>query len=308
MFFQPFVVYSLAFLLGFGAIALGHLLQRRYQSRFAFVSDYFIYLTAAVTYGLFNWIGPFLVMELSSGFEQRTIFFIYLVLGALGIPLLFVKIYFLFALVIRWMGRGVSVGFKAVFGLCAFITLALYFLDTRQFILYDKLTPGRGNIFYVGVFSIGIQFLILVVPLLPSRIDSPPNRSLRLFCVISLICYSLYTAAAYTDFLHMTSLFYYLLLLPPLIFVWTDLRKIPSPRLPTAMLDKAAVYAQYKLTPRERQIVDLVLQGKKNRQVGKHLHLSLQSVKNALTRVYRKVDVSSRSELISRLMRLDRMD
>ena len=64
MFLQPLVVYSLAFLLGFGTIGWGYLLQKRFRLRF--LSDYFIYLLAAVTYGFFNWIGPFLVSSLGS--------------------------------------------------------------------------------------------------------------------------------------------------------------------------------------------------------------------------------------------------
>ena len=305
MFLQPLVVYSLAFLLGFGTIGWGYLLQKRFRLRF--LSDYFIYLLAAVTYGFFNWIGPFLVSSLGRGLEERAYIFIVLIFGTLGIPLLLVKIFFLLSLVIHWIGRGISGIVKGVFSLYAAVTFLLFFLDAFAFFRHGRITPGQGNIFYIGVFSIGIQFIILLIPLLPSREGFRPPPSLRIFSVTNLVCYGLYTAAAYTDFLGMTPLVYYLCLLPPLIFVWYEFRRNPPPQPAETALDVSSAYAEYDLTPREREIVDLILLGRNNRQVGKQLHLSTQSVKNALTRVYRKAGVSSRSELISRLMRLDRL-
>lgn len=51
------------------------------------------------------------------------------------------------------------------------------------------------------------------------------------------------------------------------------------------------------LTPRERQVVAAVLEGATNRDIGAHLHLSTQTVKNHLRSVFDKTGVSSRLEL-----------
>ena len=103
----------------------------------------------------------------------------------------------------------------------------------------------------------------------------------------------------------MTPLFYYLLLLPPLIFVRRDLKRNTPPHKTGHLSGKNAAFDKYALTPREREIVDLVLLGYNNRQIGKTLFLSVQSVKNVLTRIYRKTGVPSRSALISRVAGLD---
>jgi len=52
------------------------------------------------------------------------------------------------------------------------------------------------------------------------------------------------------------------------------------------------------LTMREEEIVTLVVEGKTNRDIAKSLNLSEHTIKNHLFRVFKKLGVSSRSELI----------
>ncbi len=55
------------------------------------------------------------------------------------------------------------------------------------------------------------------------------------------------------------------------------------------------------LTPREIQIAQLVAQGKTNAEVGAALWITENSVKQALKRIFRKLEVSSRTEMVTRL-------
>lgn len=55
------------------------------------------------------------------------------------------------------------------------------------------------------------------------------------------------------------------------------------------------------LTPRETQIAQLVARGLTNAQIGKELWIQENSVKQALKRMFRKLEVSSRAEMIARL-------
>lgn len=52
------------------------------------------------------------------------------------------------------------------------------------------------------------------------------------------------------------------------------------------------------LTPREVQIIQLVAQGLTNTQIGKELWITQNSVKQALKRIFRKLNVSSRTEMV----------
>jgi DNA-binding CsgD family transcriptional regulator len=57
------------------------------------------------------------------------------------------------------------------------------------------------------------------------------------------------------------------------------------------------------LTPQELQIALLVTEGKTNREIGASIFLSPKTVEFHLTRVYRKLDIHSRAELIRLLAR-----
>jgi DNA-binding CsgD family transcriptional regulator len=56
-----------------------------------------------------------------------------------------------------------------------------------------------------------------------------------------------------------------------------------------------------QLTPRERQIADLVAKGLTNAEIGTELWITQNTVKQALKRMFRKLEVSARAELVAKL-------
>jgi len=56
-----------------------------------------------------------------------------------------------------------------------------------------------------------------------------------------------------------------------------------------------------RLTPRELQIADLVALGRTNAEIGNKLWITENSVKQALKRMFRKLEVSSRAEMVAQL-------
>jgi NarL family two-component system response regulator YdfI len=59
------------------------------------------------------------------------------------------------------------------------------------------------------------------------------------------------------------------------------------------------------LTPREQSIVDAMRTAAANKTIAARLGITEQSVKNRLTALYRKFGVSTRLELVVRLMNED---
>ena len=56
-----------------------------------------------------------------------------------------------------------------------------------------------------------------------------------------------------------------------------------------------------RLTPRELQIAELVAQGRTNAEIGAALWIQPDSVKQALKRMFRKLEVSTRAQMVARL-------
>lgn len=52
-----------------------------------------------------------------------------------------------------------------------------------------------------------------------------------------------------------------------------------------------------RFSPRERQLVSLVAEGCSNKEIAACLNLQLQTVKNHLSRIYRKLGITRRVEL-----------
>ncbi|POM23567.1 putative HTH-type transcriptional regulator [Actinomadura rubteroloni] len=75
----------------------------------------------------------------------------------------------------------------------------------------------------------------------------------------------------------------------------------PWSLLAAALLDRPAASAGTALTGTERRVAVLVAAGATNREAAQRLFLSVKTVEAALSRVYRKLDVRSRTELAGAL-------
>lgn len=74
-----------------------------------------------------------------------------------------------------------------------------------------------------------------------------------------------------------------------------------SIRLADLQSQTIATRERSRLTPREIQIAERVAQGLTNREIGADLWITENSVKQALKRLFSKLDVSSRAEMVAQL-------
>ena len=62
------------------------------------------------------------------------------------------------------------------------------------------------------------------------------------------------------------------------------------------------VQNRYNLTPRERQVAELVCKGLRNGSIAKHLHIKPGTVKTHTRNIYRKVHVKSKIAMLLRFI------
>lgn len=68
-----------------------------------------------------------------------------------------------------------------------------------------------------------------------------------------------------------------------------------------ARLQQPLLLQTERLTPREMQIASLVAQGQTNAEISAELWITENSVKQALKRMFRKLEVSSRTQMVAKL-------
>ena len=77
------------------------------------------------------------------------------------------------------------------------------------------------------------------------------------------------------------------------------------PPLETAQGSSGASAPRWRFSPRERQIVTLLASGCSNQEIADRLGLRLQTVKNHLSRIYRKLGVPNRVQLAVLVLQKD---
>ena len=77
------------------------------------------------------------------------------------------------------------------------------------------------------------------------------------------------------------------------------------PPLETAQGSSGASTPRWRFSPRERQIVTLLANGCSNQEIANRLGLRLQTVKNHLSRIYRKLGVPNRVQLAVLVLQRD---
>ncbi|NIO80033.1 MAG: hypothetical protein GTN53_05710 [Candidatus Aminicenantes bacterium] len=93
------------------------------------------------------------------------------------------------------------------------------------------------------------------------------------------------------------------LLLAALLYIWHHRRmKNLSLKLKTEA-EMERLFAKYKVSGREQEIIRLILKGKSNKDIEDDLYISIKTVKSHIYNIYQKLGVKNRLELIHLIQR-----
>ncbi len=83
--------------------------------------------------------------------------------------------------------------------------------------------------------------------------------------------------------------------------LWLDQRKVKSLMHSNGPIARKGTFET--LSEKEKRIIALVARGYKNREIADQLYLSEQTIKAHVSRIYKKLKVSNRSQLVSLVMK-----
>jgi DNA-binding CsgD family transcriptional regulator len=312
----PLTLYVFLFGIGLLTIALAFFQYRKYHQRFYL---YFLYyLIANFIFGFLNFFGRFITKNILSEHDisSYTRNVIDLLLHGLALPFCIIGLYFFIIFVREMIGLKKS---KLLMNSLILLGITLVILLTLDYVDYLHSSGGRISDFVRisltvvnTIFILANYFAISQVFLYQKELSNKEKReALYCFAVLVIFLDSVYFLFLYTIFA--AQLYHYIvpsvLFLSPLIqlvFIKKFLNKfyISHPLLYEPKKNLSVVYKTFKITEREKEIIELICQGKSNREIEETLHISLQTVKNYIYNIFQKLNVRNRVELSNLISQL----
>ncbi len=84
----------------------------------------------------------------------------------------------------------------------------------------------------------------------------------------------------------------------PVLFMKFKLNNILSKPITDSLSEFQGLYDKYKITTKESEIIYLIRDGKSNKEIADILFISIQTVKNTISNIYKKLEIKSRTGLI----------
>ena len=288
-----------------GAILIANYLRKSYPVNF--VESYFYYVILMCTFGVYGiWGLVFIkVILLEVSVSEHSLSTISYAIPFLGLPFLimawFMFLRFCYELSGSSVGRNVSLSYF-FFHLFFFIVLGWSILEKSN----DYLTMSGSMLIYVFLVldvlltGWGLIFLFSKSFNSPGYAKKPLNKYVLLiaaFIVLKIISVYIYSQFPFT--IPLFILIYFLAVVIPLVYFYSQRdRFIQMSHVESGISSLENLMARYGITVREREIIKEVCLGKTNQEIADTLFISLQTVKDHTHRIYLKMGIKSRVQLI----------
>jgi len=301
------------FVLCLALTAASMLLSRQLLSTYAaeFHRHYFYYLAAFHAFAFYGLWGQVLTRWLLALIDADTAV-IEVVTGflpVLGVPFLFVSWLMLISMAFSMFDKPVKTVWHSLHVAAFLLLLLATWLAVS--LLPTEAGPPVANLGLIEAgATIGIEllyfsaFLVLVLRL---RGGSEGDKRRVLFRFSALL-FGVFAARSLLASLVLVDvrmspialLAYFASNLPPLLYLRANADRAFAPVKADhpSKLGMEHVFERYGVTKRERQIVQKICLGKTNQQIADELFISLQTVKDHTHRIYSKVGINSRMQLV----------
>ncbi|NIM91644.1 MAG: hypothetical protein GTO17_11935 [Candidatus Aminicenantes bacterium] len=295
------------------AILVTYQLNRKY--RLSYLSTYLYFQIFISVFGLYGILGQVIAKRIlqqqDSSFQtMETIghFFSFL-----GIPFLM----FAWYMFIRLGREIIDKKLSSAFNLGYFIALAFVFFANGVVIVLLNLLELRDEQYAlyssaVIFLYIAIEILVLLLVLPQLLIHAPrikeenKQKATQIFAFLYLFVFGASLVFLLLAIRNRTFLAVYLLVflsanILPLLYWKAYLSKhFVAPVIQiTGVLGMKHFLAEHKISRREEEVIQLLCDGKTNKEISETLFISLQTVKDHIYRIFQKTDVKNRVQLIN---------
>lgn len=309
--FGMIVVYILLFCLIALTIRHVHGLKNRYP--LAFVKLFFYYIGIYYVWFFLN-LTPKLLLSV---IYIENIGTLHVIISAITLPLMILSFYLFLLFSERLTRSRLPVWVKRIFWIVQFFLFSI-FLMLSVFIA-DHGVSGTAGFFLVLIkviptLSVSIPPVIMCfyTRYISEKRDAVFSKRLGGYYLIAypLMYLTLeFWEIPFQIFYSQTNAFYLVILIvytlnvPAIIYMTLFLKKHEGYFSGEAMPDgkRKLLLEEMNITPREWDIIKLILRGRTNPEIGNLLFISTKTVKNNLTEIYRKLNVKNRVQMVRKV-------
>lgn len=308
--FKEILFYFSSLSIAAATIIVSHRLNKQYAYRF--LHYYFNYIVFFYVFGFLNFTGRMLVVRI---FNQSTneLHTAGQVVGLIASPVLITSLYFANFWIRRLLGKSTPTVFRITFWAIQGAVLTVFVFGVTNLVKMKGFTLA-GPIFQ-ATFAIELVFIILILlQLFFSNGPEPDiNRKrlakhlgcIYLFGFALLVLFGLVIRVPlyiYPDLLFfqvIIAFLYFFINIPPLVYLSIFLKKHHGKLglLPGKTRELGSFFSRFNITAREQEIIDRIIKGKTNEEIGDELFISTKTVKNNISNIYKKMGVNNRVQL-----------
>ena len=299
------IIASIVF--GFTALVISFYLQRKYE--LSYVKSYFYHQILIFLFGFYGLLGTIITHYFLTDidFEGKVIGLLFSFLPFIGVPFMIAAWYMFIKISFEITNRKITLKFTLWFFIIVLTGFLVFgfLVPYIDYFIVDKLEINT----HVFLFFVLIEILTLIIVFSNYFIfsnhlkDKHKVRFIKFFAFVNLSFYvlsviflilgenNLIFIAGYT----MT--YFFKDIIPLLLLAKYLSKNYIHPTNIVSENTRISFIKQYKISKRETEIIDEIIQGKTNKEISERLFISLQTVKDHIHNIFLKTEVKNRVQL-----------
>ncbi|MDQ1351797.1 MAG: hypothetical protein QG657_2102 [Acidobacteriota bacterium] len=296
-------------------IVISHRLLKKYG--YKFLNFYFLYVVFYYVYGFLTFTSRLILsrifIEAPDMLNTAS-----QVIGATALPVLFISLFFAMSWIRDLTGKRIPIRLKTIYWTVQSVLLAAFLYGVANLEKTNDFSLAGPIFEVISTLEILIILIILIQTYLYARSQTDVNRKRLAMNLAHMYLAGFALMVVFGKFIRIpfyiypgelffqvaVTILFFSLNIPPLLYLYFFLKKhhgewVTHGPEPARLRD---FYTRYDITGREEEIIDLLMEGKTNEEIGDELFISTKTVKNNISTIYKKTGVKNRVQL-SNLLR-----